>query len=807
MIPKELKDGVRWCVWKREYRDGKPTKIPYNPATGAKAESNNPETFSGFDLAEEQFKYLGEYDGVGMLVCNNFAAIDIDHCVTDGELSDFAKEICETMQCYTEFSPSKTGLRIIFTAPGLNYDKSKYYIKNPNNGVEIYVAGMTNRFVTITGNTIFNYPIREAIQPLQTVLDKYMQRSKKSTAVNTKLTDEQIISKASQNEKFCSLFNGDMSAYNNDHSSADLALCNMLAFWTQKDARQIDSIFRQSKLYRPEKWGERDDYSQATIEKAINSCSEVYSPAHARKIWDRLDTPLMNIGEWAVDNSGISRLNNKKQAEYATSTPISPAAYLENYDEGVHKVELHYLYNNVQRSIVCERETIASKSKIVSLANYGVNVTSNTASALVQYFADIERLNGHSIPHYKSVSRVGWVGNDFVPYTQDIRFDGEAENRPLYQAISQQGDYDEWVKFITPLRKNKYLRLMLAASFASPLIERVNALPFVFHLWGETGKGKTVALMIAMSIWGDPRAGKLTRTMNMTNAAMMSTTAFLYNLPFAGDELQTIKDTHTSYDKLIMQITEGIERGRMSYNKNLPTRHWRNAFLFTGEERCTNDKSGGGTKNRVFEVEFRDTVVDNGPAAVRFINHNYGHAGRKFIDYVSKLDNETLSSTYDSLVQRVLKLCDTTDKQAAVAGLILLGDKLACDCIFMQDIPLSPEDVIEFVKTNKEVVVSNRAYDFIVNWITKNNDKFTGTSYGEVWGRNGSKNSVYVLDDILVNALETTGFSYDAVKKDWAEQGWLVKYQNKFKKRYRINGVLAYCVEIRLPDEQEVVER
>ena len=342
---------------------------------------------------------------------------------------------------------------------------------------------------------------------------------------------------------------------------------------------------------------------------------------------------------------------------------------------------------------------------------------------------------------------------------------------------------------------------MMAASFASPLIERVNALPFVFHLWGKTGKGKTVALMVAMSIWGDPRAGKLTRTMNMTNAAMMSTTAFLYNLPFAGDELQTIKDTHTSYDKLIMQITEGIERGRMQYNKNLPTRHWKNAFLFTGEERCTNERSGGGTKNRVFEVEFRDTIVDDGATVVRFINQNYGHAGRKFIDYIATRPD--ITTDYDSLVADVRSLCDTTDKQAAVAGLILLGDKLACECIFTDTKPLTPIDIIEYIKTDKEVTVSNRAYDFIVNWIAVNSDRFNGSQYGEVWGK-ANENSVYVIDNILTKALEDNSFSFDAVKKDWADNGWLAKYQNKFKKRHRINGVLAYCVEICLPDSEKV---
>lgn len=802
MIPQELQEKALWCVWKREIRGGNPTKVPYNPLTGDRAESNNPETFCSFVIADEKYRYDGEYDGVGVRVDNGFSFIDIDHCISGGELSDIAKDICQKICSYTEKSPSGTGLRIIIKG-NINYDKTKYYLKNPSNGVEFYVSGMTNRFMTITGNTIHHAPIRTVeTSDLTEFLNQYMRRGK--TKTQDKLTDEQIISKANQNERFRALFSGDMSLYNNDHSSADLALCNILAFWTGKDAEAIDRLFRRSALYR-EKW-ERPDYKNDTIQKAIESCQDAYNPAAVRTLWDRLDAPYLETGEWTVDNSGAHRtvtVKKEPRTMYATSTPIAPVAFLEGHDSGVHKVELHFLRNNVQRSVICERETIASKTRILSLANVGINVNSNEASELVRYLADIERLNPLSIPHYKSVSRLGWVGKEFVPYDAKIKFDGEEENRALFRSVVQSGDYATWVQFMRPLRKNLFFRLMMAASFASPLIERVNALPFVFHLWGPTGMGKTVALMAAMSVWGDPRGGKLTRTMNMTNAAMMSTAAFLYNLPFAGDELQTIKELHSSYDKLIMQITEGIERGRMQYTKNLAVRSWKCAFLFTGEEPCTNNKSGGGTKNRVFEANFTEKIVENGAETVRFVSDNHGHAGARFIEHISTLD---LRDDYDDYVSQVLNTCDTTDKQAAVGALILLADKLACDCIFIGEKPLTPSDISDFMKSDAEVSAAKRAYDYIVDWVSINKERFTGESYGERWGTFDGQ-SVCVISSIMESALEAESFYFDAVKQEWADNGWLVKYKNKFKKRKSINGVVPYCVEILLPEFQEVEKR
>ena len=91
-LPASLKDRALWCVWKYKQRDGKPTKVPYNPRTGGRAQSNNPATFSDFKTAVAAFGRY-QYDGMGICVFPPFAAIDIDHCVTDGELSPMAADI------------------------------------------------------------------------------------------------------------------------------------------------------------------------------------------------------------------------------------------------------------------------------------------------------------------------------------------------------------------------------------------------------------------------------------------------------------------------------------------------------------------------------------------------------------------------------------------------------------------------------------------------------------------------------------------------------------------------------------------
>lgn len=523
---------------------------------------------------------------------------------------------------------------------------------------------------------------------------------------------------------------------------------------------------------------------------------------HSGFIFHMLGTNKGITGDdWILNSFGIRhKLPPKKGEEegtweVVTPTPVFPSAYIENTTEGIHKVELKLFVNDEVKTIVCNKEIIANKAKLISLADAGLGVNSNNASSLIQYFSVVEQLNRKSIPRYRSVSHLGWVGDDFLPYGDSVKFDGETNSRSLYAAISQKGDFEAWVDYTHELRKNRYLRLMMAASFASPLIERVNTLPFVFHLWGSTGKGKTVALMVAMSIWGDPNLGQLTRTMNMTNAAMMDSVALLRNLPFGGDELQTIKTNDMNYDKLIMQITEGIERGRMYYNRQLPTRSWYCAFLFTGEERCTNDFSGGGTKNRVFEVEAEGEIVENGNAVCNFIKQNYGHAGRRFIEHVAKRD---LTADYTDIFHRVIGTCDTTQKQAMAAAMLLLGDKIACECLYPNETPLTVYDVAPYLKCESEVDVAIRAYDYITGWIAVNIDKFNGVSNNGVWGLSCGR-SMFIIDYVLCKELQNNGFTFDAVKKSWADKGFVRKYGSTFKQRKRINGESPYCIEIIMP--------
>ncbi|MDY6148930.1 MAG: DUF927 domain-containing protein [Porphyromonas sp.] len=510
----------------------------------------------------------------------------------------------------------------------------------------------------------------------------------------------------------------------------------------------------------------------------------------------------LRCGSWSTSANGVYRsvqVGTEYKNEYASPIPIMPTELLVNVEDETEKIRLAYFKNGCWQSVVVPRSTVANKNKIVLLADNGVEVNSDNAGLLVKYLAETIALNPDILPRVKSIDHMGWSDAGFIPYTDEVKLDCEEQYKSLVQAVGSKGTLEEWVEYVSPLRQNVYMRLILAASFASVLIERVSALPFVLHLWGGTGSGKTVGMMVAASIWGNPNMGKLVRTMNMTVNSMMSTAAILRNLPFFGDELQTIKSRFESYDTLIMRVTEGLDRGRMTNSTFQRQKSWANSFIFTGEEPCTKSQSGGGVKNRVIEIECEQQIVANGNAVVNFISQHYGCAGKAFIEGLQWCE---LAKDYNEFMSLVLEETNTTEKQAMAMALILQADAIASSTVFGTpgDI-LTAEDVAKFVKSQSDVDVSERAFNIIADVIGANSDKFdtefddySGHSY---WGRRRSDGVISINKTVLEEELEKKGFDFTALKKKWAEAGYLIKNtQGRYYSLLRLGHTRANYVTL-----------
>ncbi|MBS4171917.1 phage/plasmid primase, P4 family [Bacillus sp. FJAT-49736] len=280
-IPAELKALPQWILWKSEKRNNKPTKVPYQ-VNGEMAQANNRRTWSTFATAVK-FYLEGDYDGIGFVFSrqDNYIGIDIDKCVVDGKPNTFATEIIDTLDSYTEFSPSGKGIHIIIKG---NLPQSVLGTgrKNTKHGLEIYSYG---RYFSFTGNRENSNDVYERTDELAKVFEQYFDDSDIQGRVNLaefekdeiKISNEALwerIFRSKNGDEIRSLYNGNL--INNDHSASDLALCNHLAFWTGKSATRMDAMFRESSLMR-DKWDvihfrdTNETYGERTIATAISS--------------------------------------------------------------------------------------------------------------------------------------------------------------------------------------------------------------------------------------------------------------------------------------------------------------------------------------------------------------------------------------------------------------------------------------------------------------------------------------------------------------------------------------------------------
>jgi len=294
-IPTELRDLPRWVGWRIENRDGKPTKVPVNIKTGGRAMSNTPSTWGGFESVLHYIQEHPNLSGIGFMLGDGYVGIDIDDCWDDGSMAEHARDIVATLNSFTESSPSGQGLHVICKGK-LPEGRRQVFIERPDHPDAHLGIYDERRFFCMTGQVLDDghTVVEERSAELAAVHEKYVNVKKqgkndKKPSKNVQKTtdfanDDDLIEKAmvaKNGSAFSSLMRGVWEGLYASQSEADLALCNMLAFWCRCDAGMMDRIFRRSGFFR-EKWdqihGEGGTYGQITIRKAIQDCGQTYEP-------------------------------------------------------------------------------------------------------------------------------------------------------------------------------------------------------------------------------------------------------------------------------------------------------------------------------------------------------------------------------------------------------------------------------------------------------------------------------------------------------------------------------------------------
>lgn len=530
----------------------------------------------------------------------------------------------------------------------------------------------------------------------------------------------------------------------------------------------------------------------------------------------------LNAGEWTADDGGIYAFKGHEQV-CACVHPIMPVMRLVNVDTGIEKIKLAYRKGKNWRSAIIDKKMIASNNKIIELADLGIAVTSENSKYLVQYLHDIENENYDLIPEKNSVGRLGWIGEEgFSPYVENLEFDGTANFRTFFQSVQEHGSYDKWMSIAREARQGSiFARIVLSASFASVLVGPLGLNPFIVHMWGGTETGKTVGLMLAASVWANPRPGAYIHTFNATAVSLEMSAGFVNSLPLMLDELQIVSD-RKKFDEDIYKLCEGVGKSRS--NKSLginKLQTWENCTITNGEMPITSITSGGGAVNRIIEIECAEKLFSDPKHVADTIKANYGFAGKKFVEWLQRKESMGQArALYDSYY-RLLSENDTTEKQAMSAAAILTADNLITTHIFGETQCLTVEEIAPFLQTKAAVSAHERSYEQLCQYVVQNSYCFRENSTRDVtWGKfSEDEMTVYIVKREYDRICNDEGFNGRALLS------WLVrngkaereKSGKRLTKKMRINGKPVETVALKLQegfaddeeaefDEQEIFQ-
>lgn len=428
-IPPEWRAIPHWLGFRLEPDEktpGRMKKTPKSPRTGYTSDPHSKEkTWSSFDealAAVDRFRL----SGIGFSFAETeLFGVDIDHKVITDPI---VQEFLAALPSYAEISQSGNGIHIICKGhlPGKAFNDSGV------SGIEMYDRS-SKKYFACTGNVLDGHraltDCTEAIKPLYAKYAPDRVKPQQEPApqplpvssepmptAGAQLSDDDVIriaSTAANSGKFLALWHGDTTGYNS-HSEADAALAALLAFYTGKDAAQIDRLFRSSGLYR-EKWDRkqnRSTYGAETISAAIANTANTYTPKRKRGRPPKQEQPA------------AAQIGTKTAAQ---SSEVRPTLTLDILDEFLKKHNITCRLNDVTHKIqydgiperyAGEHGQDSAPTVITSMLK-SEGIKGSSSQTVCEFLTVIARMH-HYNPVRELLDAVKWDGKSRIAALFDI---------------------------------------------------------------------------------------------------------------------------------------------------------------------------------------------------------------------------------------------------------------------------------------------------------------------------------------------------------------------------------------------------
>lgn len=279
-IPQPLRELRQWVI-------AGANKAPLRADGKGAASTTDRATWSSFDEACIAASARGLDIGYVLSSDDPFTCIDIDvKPTTPAEDHERNRLIVETFDSYTERSRGGLGVHVWVEGKiGLGVRRTNGDL----GGVEVYSQ---ERYIICTGNVVLDRPIKHGGQPLEQLVSE-MRPKPVNGAVEEWIdeperdADDVLLDRAfraANGGKVAAHFTADWHAIGHqDHSTADMALLQMLSIYTDNNA-QLKRLFLRSQLGQRDKATLRTDYLDRTIAKVRALDRGAGSAEHGREV-------------------------------------------------------------------------------------------------------------------------------------------------------------------------------------------------------------------------------------------------------------------------------------------------------------------------------------------------------------------------------------------------------------------------------------------------------------------------------------------------------------------------------------------
>ena len=284
-------------------------------------------------------------------------------------------------------------------------------------------------------------------------------------------------------------------------------------------------------------------------------------------------------------------------------------------------------------------------------------LTKDEAEDWISFVIENETL----FPQKDVFQKVGWHSIENEKYFLHRKAMCNGEIHPFFYEgdidLSANGSFEKQIIFFNEtVVKSIGLQTICAVSLASTIVGMVvgKDLKFIFHIEGASTSGKTTSLMLAGSMWGNPKISPngVIKNWNTTGNKLIQSAGGNKGVLIGLDELSMSNADNT---QLTYLLTGGADKQRMTSDDGAD-KEFRTIFMSTGEIQFKTTNFGG-IGVRLFEVKNYNFTGDKETAdmILQSIQENYGHIGFRFAKNLTEYSEEYIQSKVEAMTEKVIK--------------------------------------------------------------------------------------------------------------------------------------------------------